>query len=219
MSNRRMDTRGEKALGLFLDKFFYPQLLALRGLLKSERIYDTKKQKEGIDLLIYVDSGNVLKIDEKAHLHYINAPKPTFAFEVSYLLDKDKRVMDGWLINTSNQTDYYNLIWINEARTDCLNRIVAEDFLKVTALLIGKEKVVQYLSDNGYTLEKIKILAQKMRNNKEKIIRLTADSVMYFSNEGPYEEKPINVLINEEVLRKYAAGVYIVTRDTITSAK
>ena len=218
MSNRRMDIRGEKALGLFLDEFFYPQLVFSRGLIKSERIYDMKNQKEGIDLLLYVDSANVLKIDEKAQLHFINAPRPRFAFEVSYLLDKNDRVMDGWFINTANQTDYYNLIWINEARTHCLNRIVAEDFLKVTALLISKKNVVRYLSDNGYTLEKIKLLAQKMRNNKEKIIRLTADSVMYFSNEGPYEEKPINVLMNEEVLRKYAVGVYIVTRDTITSA-
>ena len=218
MSNRRMDTRGEKALGLFLDKFFYPELVDSRGLLKSERIYDTKKQKEGIDLLIYVNSGNVLKIDEKAQLHYINAPKPTFAFEVSYLLDKDKRVMDGWFINTANQTDYYNLIWINDARTHCLNRIVAEDFLEITALLIGKKNVARYLSDNGYTLEKIKLLAQKMRNNREKIIHLTADSFMYFS-EGQYEEEPINVVINERILRKYAVGVYTVTRDNITSAE
>ena len=219
MSNRRMDIRGEKALGLFLDAFFYPQLVVSRGLIKSERIYDIKNQKEGIDLLLYVDSENVLKIDEKAQLHFINAPKPRFAFEVSYLLDKNDRVMDGWLINTANQTDYYNLIWINEARTHCLNRIVAEDFLKVTALLIGKKNVARYLSDNGYTLEKIKLLAQRMRNNKERIIRLTPDSVLYFSNKESYEEKPINILIKEEVLRKYAAELYIVTRDTITSAK
>ena len=218
MSNRHMDTRGEKALGLFLDEFFYPKLVDSRGLLRCERIYDTKKQKEGIDLLLYADSENVLKIDEKAQLHFINTPKPTFAFEISYLLDKNDRVMDGWFINAANQTDYYNLIWINEARIHCLNRIVAEDFLKVTALLIGKKKVARYLSDNGYTLEKIRSLAQKMRNNKEKIIRLTADSFMYFSK-GQYEEEPINVVISEGILKKYAAGVYTVTRDNITNAK
>ena len=212
MSNRTNDIRGEKALGLFLDHYFYPRLCEIEGFIGTQRIYAAEEQKAGIDLLITNPSGATLTIDEKAQLHYINEPCPTFAFEISFYNENTRSITDGWFVNDSNRSACYILVWIDDARTSQVNRLVEEDFTAVTVLLITKKNIIQYLSKLGYPINRIKTLAEELRNRGNKnIYRLSPNTILYFSDAG-YDEKPINVLIDKAVLCKMAYGVYNVTR-------
>ena len=163
MSNRQSDTRGEKALALFLDRYFYPRLCEMESLADSKRVFDANEQKAGADILYTDIRGNVITIDEKAQLHYINAPRRTFAFELSYYSDKINDITDGWFVSDNNKTDAYVLVWIDSARTDKLNRIVEEDFQEVTIALIGKQKIINYLKQRGYPIHKLKKLSHDLR--------------------------------------------------------
>ena len=203
--------RGEKALGLFLDEFFYPTLCELEGFTRTERVYDADMQKKGCDIYIFNKGGRSIKIDEKAQLHFINNPRDTFVFEISFLQDDSGEVMNGWFVSDNNITDCYMLSWIDQARADKLNRIVAEDFEQVTICFITKKKVISYLVSCGFAIDKIKSLANKMRANEmADTYHLSHDAVLYYSKN--IKEQPINILINRSVLYQLSYGVYVVSR-------
>lgn len=211
MSSRQIDMRGEKALGLFLDEFFYPTLCELEGFTRTERVYDADMQKKGCDIYIFNKGGRSIKIDEKAQLHFINNPRDTFVFEISFLQDDSGEVMNGWFVSDINITDCYMLSWIDQARADKLNRIVAEDFEQVTICFITKKKVISYLVSCGFAIDKIKNLANKMRVKElADTYHLSHDAVLYYSKN--IKEQPINILINRSVLYQLSYGVYVVSR-------
>ena len=216
MSNRKSDTRGEKALSLFLDRYYYTELCELEGFKGTKRIFDVKSQKEGADLVIYSSSGQAVIIDEKAQLYYINKPRQTFAFELSYYNDRTNGIQDGWFISDNNKTEYYVLIWIDSARTDQLNRIVEEDFNEISVALISKKKVLRYLSYQGYSIERLKSTAQDMRaGHKGNPVKISESAFIYYTEKG-YDEKPINVVIDRTVLDELAYGVYTVKRTGVS---
>lgn len=215
MSSRRIDMRGERALGLFIDEFFYPRLCEIEGFTHTERIYDADMQKKGCDICIYNKGGRSIKIDEKSQLHFINKPRDTFVFEVSFLKADSGEVRSGWLVSDDNITDCYMLVWIDRARTDKINRIVAEDFEQVTICFITKKKVISYLASCGYTIQKIKVLADEMRKKEQETTAfISTDAVLYYSREV-IPERPINILINKRVLYRLSYGVYVVTREGV----
>jgi len=217
MSNRRSDTRGEKALALFLDRYFYPQLCEVESLADPKRVFDVNEQKTGTDILLTDFNGRTIKVDEKAQLHYINAPRRTFAFELSYYSDKINDITDGWFVSDNNKTDAYVLVWIDSARTEKLNRIVEEDFQEVTIALIGKQKIINYLKQRGYPVHKLKKLSHDLREcqNETNAYMLSKDVFMYYSKKG-YDEKPINVVIDKTILSELAYGLYKVNRTNCT---
>ena len=51
MSRRETDSRGEKALGVFLDKYFYERAREQRLMAYFERIYTSAMQKKVLMLL------------------------------------------------------------------------------------------------------------------------------------------------------------------------
>lgn len=215
MSNRISDTRGEKALAIFLDTYFYPALLKeTKRFSDIKRIYNVAEQKLGIDVLIYDQDAKSLTVDEKAQLHYINNPKDTFAFEVSFLQEDTGDVVDGWFVSRSNLTKCYMLVWLDKARTDKLNRIVAEDFEEVTIYFIVKEKIKSYLLELGLSTEALKEKASDMRQNNVKLIQISKDAFLYHSEK--YKESPINVVINRDVLKTKAYGIYHVTKEGLS---
>lgn len=220
MSYRRSDTRGEKALGLFLDRFFYPGLCEIEGFYDAQRVFDINEQKAGVDMLITDARGKTIAVDEKAQLHYINAPRRTFAFELSYYNDKLKGISDGWFVNDQNKTNAYILIWINSARTDKLNRIVEEDFNEITVALIAKDKIISYLKQRGYPIHKMKKMAYELRDERRgtNAFMLSKDVFMYYSKQN-YDEKPINVIIDKTILWGLAYGVYKVDRTRVVKLK
>lgn len=215
MSSRQIDMRGEKALGLFLDEFFYPRLCEIEGFTRTERVYDADMQKKGCDIYIFNKGGRSIKIDEKAQLHFINDPRDTFVFEISFLQDDSGEVMNGWFVSDNNITDCYMLSWIDQARTDKINRIVADDFEQVTICFITKKKVISYLAACGYSLQSIKTMADEMRKNgQENKAYISTDAILYYSRVG-YPEQPINILISRSVLCRLSYGVYVVSREGV----
>lgn len=212
MNNRHSDTRGEKALGLFLDHYFYPRLCEMEGFDAIQRINDANEQKLGSDIRIVKPRGETLIIDEKAQLHYINEPRRTFAFELSYYNDKTKSILDGWFVRNENKTDHYVLVWIDSARTNQLNRIVEDDFNEVTVAVVAKKRIMYYLEQLGYPIKRVKKIARDMRfNHNKNYFKLSEEAFIYYTKEG-YEEKPINIVIDRNALWELADGIYIANR-------
>lgn len=200
-----------------MDRYFYPRLCEVERLADSKRVFDVNEKKTGTDILITDFKGRTIKIDEKAQLHYINAPRRTFAFELSYYSDKIKDITDGWFVSDNNKTDAYVLVWIDSARTDKLNRIVEEDFQEITVALIVKDKIVNYLKQRGYPIHKLKKLSHELRErqNETNAFMLSKDVFLYYSKKG-YDEKPINVVIDKTILSELAYGLYKVNRTSCT---
>ena len=61
-------------------------------------------------------------------------------FLIDYYDEKTETVVDGWFIG-NNETDEYLLMWIPKARTNHINRLVAEDFICVNADLLQKKRI------------------------------------------------------------------------------
>ena len=93
------DLSKEELLGTYLDTF-YPQIFKDTPF-KVERIWDTRQQHRGVDLLLK-SNAQCFYVDEKAQLDYLNISLPTFAFEISYLKRGDWRV--GWLVDATKIT-------------------------------------------------------------------------------------------------------------------
>lgn len=212
MSNRVSDTRGEKALGIFLDKYFYPFLQKKIELTDYKRIFSAEQQKSGIDVELINASGNSKNLDEKAQLHYINSPKETFAFEISYYSTEKNDYLDGWFVNDSNKTDFYLLIWIERARTAELNRIVAEDFEQLSVLLVSKRKIKSFIEKLGFSSLRLKAEAAELRENQDNNIKNCSEDIFIYKSVIEYDEKPINLIVPRVVLEELAYMKFLVTK-------
>lgn len=209
MSRREIDSRGEKAMGVFLDTYFYPKATANRAFTYYKRIYAKELQRKGIDVLIDTDK----KIDEKSQLYFINRPLDSFVFEINYYDEKTEKVVDGWFIQ-NNETDMYLLIWIPEARTDKINRLVAEDFICVNADLLQKKRIQTYVEQLGLTKKDLKEKANMMRN--ENIKRLDIDDtchIVYSIKRVP--EKPINLVVSKAKIDDLSDRIFEIKKDEL----
>ena len=199
MRTRYADIRGEKALGLFLDRYFYETLAKDLKYDNKEkrRINDKVLQLRGIDVTI---DGKRINIDEKAALRYIGEDLQTFAFEIDFFSNKedDPRLVDGWFLCKNNLTHYYLLMWIKKSScgSEQLGRIMAEDFEEVEAYLIDKQKIkddsdaviIDYAQKKGITdiddtYKAYKALSEWMRDHYTgRVEKIDDDCVIYSSN-------------------------------------
>ena len=209
MSRRAIDSRGEKAMGVFLDKYFYSKAQEARILTYAERIYDKHFQVQGIDVLL-----DGRRIDEKAQLYYINRPVNTFAFEIDYYSEENDSIVDGWYINPSNQTEDYLLLWIPKARTTHINRLVSEDFEVVDANLISKSHIKAYLEKMNITDKTLKTKAIEMRDKNIERYTINDDIHLKYSMEG-YSEKPINMIVKKEILDNLSKKRFEINKEGI----
>lgn len=210
MSRRETDSRGEKALGVFLDKYFYERAREQRLMAYFERIYTSAMQKKGIDVVI--DESR--KIDEKAQLYYINRPVDSFAFEIDYFDEKKNEIVDGWFVSKSNETDEYLLMWIQKARTNHVNRLVAEDFEKVEADLVKKARIKAYVEKLGITDRVLKQKAIEMRDRKTRRFDFNEDCHITYSIKG-FSEAPINLVISKSVIDQLSEDRFLITKDKV----
>lgn len=210
MSRRKIDSRGEKALGVFLDIYFYPKMAEERLLPIAQRIYAKSLQRKGIDILI----GNQTKVDEKAQLYYINRPVESFAFEIDYYDESANHIVDGWFINNSNETDAYLLMWIPEARTTHINRLVAEDFEYIDADYLRKNRLKAYTERLGLYDTTLKKNALMMREKNIERLSINDDCYMTYSIKG-YSEKPINLVVRKSVLDEMSDNIFEIRKDNV----
>lgn len=210
MSRRIIESRGEKALGVFLDKYFYSEAQEQRLIEYSKRIYAKEMRKKGIDVLV----DEKYRIDEKAQLYYINRPKPSFEFEIDRY-DGDG-IVDGWFVSEGNETDKYLLMWIHKARTTYVNRLVAEDFQEVEANLIQKRRIKAYIQSLGITDKFLKKKAIEMR--EKQIPRYEINDICYITypfKKNEFDEKAINIVIDKKKLDELSEKRFYITKDKV----
>ena len=151
-SNFKTDLKKEQQLAILLDQYYAKNLVYYN----FKRIYDRKRQFEGVDLLFtHKETGLSYAIDEKAQLDYINEDLPTFAFELSYT--KRNILKKGWFYDPSKKTEFYALI--TGIYTDAPNAFTS---CKIT--LVNRAKLINYLKSIGIT----ELYLKNVVNNNEK---------------------------------------------------
>ncbi len=211
VSRRTTDCRGEKALGLFLDEFFYSALEQAGKIDSFERIYSKNEQISGSDIKIHIKNGTLV-IDEKAQLYYINYPVDTFALEVDYIKPETGNLVDGWFMDSKNKTDSYLFMWIPKAKESRIERIVSHDFLEIEAYLVGKDKIKEWLSKIGLSTDKIKAIAMDMRSKDEDRRKINKDIRFRKSSADKYVEAPVNIVISKGALAELTNNRYMISR-------
>ena len=178
-SNFNHDLKQEQILGRYLDKIY--ETMDMEGTLR--RVTSLDSQNAGVDLTYSSSSNNngfIYSIDEKAQLTYLNKSLPTFAFELSYMLNgKQKK---GWLFDANKTTYYYFL--------------VTSIFLKNGLTKLSHESEI-----SGCTLTKVH------RNNLQSMLcnsKITNPDAEGFLNE--FEGRVLTELTCEELSEKLRAS-------------
>ena len=209
MSRRSIDMHAESALADFLDKYFYSRLLD-EGLFSSiERIQDIDMQKSRVDVCASY-RGSTIYIDEKAQLYYINKNLPTFAFELEYLHQGTLRL--GWLLKETLLTTHYCLLWPS-ATTTRFAELRMTDFTEIDGLIIQKNKLLQYLANQGLDSRTLRTVA-KLVLEKRVVGRqsIPQDGMyLYASDSRQYSEAPINLVIRKSLLMRLSDMQYRIT--------
>ena len=123
--NREYDSRAERITVRFLKNFFYEKM----KIFDYKLIDDEERQKTGIDVILTLNNGMVLNVDNKsANIQWMNSNLTNFAIELSFLAkEKDENGNDillddgtecrkqvyGWFINPESKTDVYLFYWVH----------------------------------------------------------------------------------------------------------
>jgi len=192
---RYRDSQVEREISLFLDEKFYPGIGA-----KIVRHFDVETQMQGIDVSLSYKDLHGVAVDEKALSHYINKNIPTSAFELSFL--NKGRVIEGWFSDENKKTEYYLLIWI-WAKKDW--DITKDDITKLELYLIPRQKVFEYLTQQGYDSAQLREKARQIRvNDIDGAIDKSYGKDYYFFLSKKLVEEPVNVVIRKHVLAELA---------------
>lgn len=229
-SFRNQDMKAEERLGEFMDEYFYSRLKSKNGTsISFKRMKNKESQLNGVDILIEV-GGRSIKIDEKASIYYSNAMIPTFAFEVDSIQKGHNEPVEGWFVNDSLETEYYMLIWPNVKcvqqnkqwiRKD-IKSLKKDDFTIIEAFLIPKKDIRIELERCGYDRQHLLVYAKKMREmckGQQKMEEEFVNDEMKFTFSGQLAEKPINIVIRKNLLRKLAKGIYLISEDGYATIK
>lgn len=195
------DKRKEELFGVWLDAHFYTTLV---GKYKSiTRNTDAALQKKGVDVIIETKEGEIVYIDEKATLQYINKRIPTFAFEIKNTTSGAQ----GWLFNPEYITDYYLLAWPNAVDENIPS---AESFTDTEIMSIKRQRVIQLLANHGITENKISELIEHYKSRLSKTNKFEISPGITLNFNLFLAERPINVVIKKDLLMKYASYCTIV---------
>lgn len=191
---RREDEKCAEIVSQFLEKHFYNKTE------NYEKIDDREKQLQGVDVIFFFNNKQYI-CDEKAAIRYVNKGLQTFAFELSFLGKGDK-LIDGWLISNTKINNSFLCIWIDKADYDILEDI--DDIKELEIALIDKQVLVDYLQSLGWTVNKLHIKADRMRKNLNEAQGDININGCRFVCSRKLAEKPVNVLISREKLKKLA---------------
>lgn len=207
------DLKQEQILGRYLDKIYANT--EIEGTLT--RVTSLDLQNAGVDLIYSSASNNngfTYNIDEKAQLTYLNKSLPTFAFELSYMLNgKQKK---GWLFDTTKTTYYYFLVTSIFLKND-LNKLSHESEISSCSLTkVHRENLQLMLCDSQITnpdseplldcfegmmltdinCEEIsdKLRASEKNSTNSRSIKLNNHMKIFYT--GWLAEKPVNLVIN-----------------------
>jgi hypothetical protein len=202
-SNWEDDLNSEQEVAKFLDKYFYQ-----KKMISFKRITDVDSQYEGIDIILsYNDLKNIL-VDEKAQCSYVNKNLPTFAFEVNFI--KNNKLCDGWLFSNNKKTEYYFLVWIKAKKE---KHFTFEDIIELNCILVERKEIIDYLSKYSIDKNKSYEIAEHLRETKTTKFSNTNFEGFNFNFSNHLSEKPVNIVIQKEVLINLAHGMFVVKPD------
>lgn len=185
MTNFNVDLAKEQKLSEYLD-MVYRELK-----IPFSRNNNLDLQFQGVDL-IYTNGLQKSYIDEKAQLNYLNHSLPTFAFELSYLNKKKKKI--GWLIDSQKITTHYFLVTSIYLK----NNDISSGFKSCKIISVDRDKLLFELEKIGLSVNKLIVYDNEFRN-KEKCGKIEIkelnkrEGVMYYSTQ--LEERPINLVL------------------------
>ena len=189
---RKEDEKCSDMVSLFLDEHFYS------GCQSFERIFDKKEQIQGIDVVFELN-GEKYICDEKAAIRYVNKNLKTFSLELSFI-DRSGSVHDGWLIDKKKINNSFLFVWIDKAKRDILES--KGDILELEYALVKKEDIIKHLEDLGWSINKLIKKSKIIREDEAEYCGdLYEDGCKFVCSRFLYE-KPVNVLIRRETLKK-----------------
>lgn len=198
-------------------------------------IEDIERQKQGVDLIcdIPFDDGTV-KESQNVDIKAIASTIPTFCFEVAGNTNSGQV---GWLLNPELLTDYYLVVYhdiIGGTNYSANKEILTVDNVNYTkALLINKEKLQQLvldyfmfdsIKDAQDVVDRIKFLNQgetKLATYAYDGASITPldktsnkrDLKMWFSASNHLKERPINVVIRQDLLESMSEKIFVLDKN------
>lgn len=200
-SNFKADLYKEKQLAVLLDSYYQKHLKKYA----FERISDRRQQLRGIDLVLKDKfSDTFYYVDEKAQLDYVNESLPTFAFELFYEKEGEKK--QGWLFDVAKKTHFYAL-------ATSIFSDVDKVFTSCNITFVNREKLILHLSTLGLTREFFEKLIQGHYDLHGKLVleKLCPkkEGLLYFSAQNK-AEKPINLILRLSYLEKIGVAKRLV---------
>lgn len=193
-------------------------LLNNRRVAWYESITEKARQSAGEDMVLHMEDGSTVAIDEKSALYYPNPRKTidTFAFELKTNINAHGN-NQGWLFGKNyTNTDYYLINWItlpDDAKEEVwwqkdigivsiesmlLNKKRIQDFVRGVFSyeidLFGKYDEPDYLEEFMNTIDGSSYSFKEFYKGKG--IRLMQNLKL--------PEQPINIVIDKEYLKKIA---------------
>jgi len=190
----RSDLRAEQVLTSWLDTHLYPRLEG-----SFERVHDVDEQHAGVDLTFHSPSWGTLLVDEKATLHYLQRPLPTFAFELSYLKNGESRI--GWLHDSKKITTAYMLVW---PRANATKLTAADQLIDAEAMLIRRRTLISALNREALDETHCAELAEMLRSTKHEGKFDLGNPDIWAYRSPAYAEAPVNLVIRRSWLAKLA---------------
>lgn len=219
-AQRKIDMSCEQEFSEFLNANLYDRVTT-----SYKRYTDLEHQYKGIDVIASFDfdDGHIIKnaiIDEKTQTHYINKNLQTNAFEISSI-QKGTR-LTGWLLDNRLDTEYYLIVFPfsnKEWNKNNLRYFTKEDISQLDCILIKKDKIKDYLADNGYTHNQLIWDSKKIVNqNKRGVTKTNCKHFRYYYS-PQLKEKPICLLIDKSILRELAEKRFFVYPGQVKTLK
>lgn len=205
----RADKNAETAITKFMCKNLYDKLFGDKYILAD----NAEAQKSGIDFVIYNNKHRPFSVDEKAQASYINRPRDTFTFEISFL-DRGMNLRQGWFLKNKINPNYYELIWINRSLETRKDRLQPEHIQEVECMFIKNLDIQNYVYSKGFTDVSLSAISELMR------VKLRTRDREYYDKNGIkfvlsniYPEKPVNIIFKKDVLKYLSTSNYIVRPD------
>lgn len=203
------DRNVEMEVSKFIDEFLYPYLGDV-----FERKEEMNFQMKGIDILLK-QGKRTFKIDDKCAFYFANKDLKTFAFELSYL--KNRQVRLGWLFKES-LTTHYNLMWLKTKNPKIKpQKIRANDIAEVESIIISKDKLLSYLGLKGFDQKYLRQINRDFRKSAAK--RKKLDNHIHLVKSVHLAECPINLVIDKQELSKLAIYHLKITETKIWDVK
>ena len=228
---RDFDENCEKAFHRFFHNYLYPNL----SVVSFEQSLDMSEQIAGIDTWITGKNNKRIAIDEKIAAHYLNTNKSNFVLELITPYGHK-----GWFINDDLKTDVYLFGWgrLQKNRFPVYNTYDKNDYFKhmdyeditgVYLLFLEKSKLRDYFTSKGLDSDTLYAFANDCRNKtpngENKSFKLfDSDNKLLFGVRdafcsGQLQEKPVNIVVRQELLFKLSFHSYFLTVNNLFTVK